>query len=139
MKIEPIIYETTRFIDRLDDKLSIATLVLFSWELGNKTFCELLYTKNLEDFIFSLSQEYKEYDIQLAVRLQDKQIKEALVKTIQKVRDKYDSDGFLKALYEGDAVSVDIDEIAYYNWNIQEFNNFYKNLKDISKIISNYK
>ena|SRR6056297_1388855 len=139
MKIEPIIYETTRFIDRLEDKLSIATLVLFSWKLGNKTFCELLYTKDLEDFIFNLSQEYKEYDIQLEVRLQDKQIKEALVKTIEKVREKYDSDGFLKALYEGDAYAVVIDEIVNYNWNTKEFNTFFKNLKDNLKIISNYK
>jgi len=139
MKIEPIIYETTRFVDRLEDKLSIATLVLFSWKLGNKTFCELLYTKDLEDFIFNLSQEYKEYDIQLEVRLQDKQIKEALVKTIEKVREKYDSDGFLKALYEGDAYAVVIDEIVNYNWNTKEFNTFFKNLKDNLKIISNYK
>jgi len=62
-----------------------------------------------------------------------------LVKTIEKVREKYDSDGFLKALYEGDAYAVVIDEIVNYNWNTKEFNTFFKNLKDNLKIISNYK
>jgi len=134
MKIEPIIYETTRFVDRLEDKLSIATLVLFSWKLGNKTFCELLYTKNLEDFIFNLSQEYKEYDIQLEVRLQDMQIKEALVKTIEKVRKKYDSYGFLKALYEGDEYAIIVDEIVNYKFEIPDFKNFAKKLEEQLKI-----
>jgi len=134
MKIEPIIYETTRFVDRLEDKLSIATLVLFSWKLGNKTFCELLYTKDLEDFIFNLSQEYKEYDIQLEVRLQDMQIKEALVKTIEKVRKKYDSDGFLKALYEGDEYAIIVDEIVNYKFEIPDFKSFAKNLEEQLKI-----
>ena len=33
MKIEPIIYETTRGIYSVEDKLSIASLILFSWKL----------------------------------------------------------------------------------------------------------
>ena len=93
MKIEPIIYETTRGIYSVEDKLSIASLILFSWKLGSKTFCKLLYTNDHSKFIADLSNEYKNYDIKLEVNLTDKQMKNSLMKTIEKVRETEDKDG----------------------------------------------
>lgn len=127
MKIEPIIYETTRGIYNVEDKLSIASLILFSWKLGSKTLCELLYTKDYSGFITNLSNEYKGYEIKLDVRLEDKQIKKSLIKTIEKVKEKYDSDGYLKALYEGDKFALVIDEVVNYNFNKDELKNYAKN------------
>lgn len=128
MKIEPIIYETTRGIYSVEDKLSIASLILFSWKLGSRTFCELLYTNDYPKFIADLSKEYEGYDINLKVKLEDKQIRSSLIKTIEKVREKYDEDGFLKALYEGDEFAIVIDEIVNYNFDAIELKKFTKNV-----------
>lgn len=128
MKIEPIIYETTRGIYSVEDKLSIASLILFSWKLGSKTFCKLLYTKDYSKFIADLSNEYKEFDIKLDVRLEDKQIKKSLIKTIEKVREKEDKDGYLKALYEGDKFALVIDEIVNYDFNDKKIKEFTENI-----------
>lgn len=128
MKIEPIIYETTRGIYSVEDKLSIASLILFSWKLGSKTFCKLLYTDDYSKFISHLIDEYKSYDINLKVKLEDEQIKKALIKTIEKVREKYDNDGFLKALYEGDEFAIVIDEIVNYNFDKIELKKFTKSV-----------
>lgn len=129
MEIEPIIYETTRGIYSVEDKLSIASLILFSWKLGSKTFCKLLYTEDYSKFIIDLSNEYKEFDVKLDVRLQDKQIKTSLIKTIEKVREKYDGNGYLKALYQGDEFALVIDEIVNYNFDKKE-------LKKITKSVN---
>mgnify|MGYP001118836280 CR=1 FL=1 len=128
MKIEPIIYETTRGIYSVEDKLSIASLILFSWKLGNKTFCQLLYTNKLTKFISDLSFKYKDYDINLNVRLEDKQIKNSLIKTIKKVREIEDKNGYLKALYEGDKFAIVIDEIVNYNFDKMQIKDFTKNV-----------
>lgn len=128
MKIEPIIYETTRGIYSVEDKLSIASLILFSWSLGNKTFCKLLYTDDYRKFIYGLSEQYKTYDIKLDVKIEDKQILNSLIKTIEKVREKYDENGFLKALYEGDEFAIIIDEIVNYNFDAIELKKFTKSV-----------
>lgn len=128
MKIEPIIYETTRGIYSVEDKLSIASLILFSWKLGNKTFCELLYTDDYRKFIADLSEEYKSYDINLNVRIEDKEILTSLIRTIEKVREKEDKDGYLKALYEGDEFAIVIDEIVNYNFDAIELKMFTKSV-----------
>jgi len=130
MKIEPIIYETTRGIYSVEDKLSIASLILFSWKLGSKTFCKLLYTDDYSKFISELSDKYKSYDIKLAVKLEDKQINNALIKTIEKVREKYDDNNFLKALYEGDEFAIVIDEIVNYNFDKIELKKFTKSVNE---------
>lgn len=130
MKIEPIIYETTRGIYNIEDKLSIASLILFCFKLGSKTFCKLLYTKDYSKFITDLSNEYKEFDIKLDIRLKDKQIKKALIETIQKVREKEDKDGYLKALFEGDEFALVIDEIVNYNFNKKELKKFTINVNN---------
>ena len=130
MKIEPIIYETTRGIYSVEDKLSIASLILFSWKLGSKTFCKLLYTDDYSKFISDLIDEYKSYDIKLAVKLEDKQINKALIKTIEKVREKEDKDGYLKALYEGDEFAIVIDEIVNYNFDNIDLKKFTKSVNE---------
>ena len=137
MKIEPIIYETTRGIYSVEDKLSIASLILFSWKLGSKTFCKLLYTKDYSKFIADLSNDYKDFDIKLDVRLEDKQIKNSLIKTIEKVREKEDKDGYLKALYEGDKFALVIDEIVNYNFDKVELKKFTKSLNEQLTLFSN--
>ena len=137
MKIEPIIYETTRGIYSVEDKLSIASLILFSWKLGSKTFCELLYTNDHGKFIADLSTEYKNYDIRLDVNLADKQIKNSLIKTIEKVREKEDKDGYLKALYEGDKFALVIDEIVNYNFDKVELKKFTKSVNEQLTLFSN--
>lgn len=141
MKIEPIIYETTRGIYSVEDKLSIASLVLFCWKLGSKTFCKLLYTDadDYSKFISDLSDEYKSYDINLTVKLEDKQIRNALIKTIEKVREKYDDDGFLKALYEGDEFAIVVDEIVNCNFDKIELGEFAESVNKQFKLKYNYK
>tara|TARA_R110002049_G_scaffold85641_2_gene217744 strand:- start:1107 stop:1526 length:420 start_codon:yes stop_codon:yes gene_type:complete len=137
MKIEPIIYETTRGIYSVEDKLSIASLILFCWKLGSKTFCKLLYTKDYSEFIADLSNEYKDFDIKLDIRLEDKQIKNSLIKTIEKVREKEDKDGYLKALYEGDKFALVIDEIVNYNFDKVELKKFTKSVNEQLTLFSN--
>lgn len=137
MKIEPIIYETTRGIYSVEDKLSIASLILFSWKLGSKTFCKLLYTKDYSKFIADLSNEYKDFDIKLDVRLEDKQIKNSLIKTIEKVREKEDKDGYLKALYEGDKFALVIEEIVNYNFDKIELKKFTKSVNKQLTLFAN--
>lgn len=137
MKIEPIIYETTRGIYSVEDKLSIASLILFSWKLGSKTFCKLLYTKDYSKFIADLSNEYKDFDVKLDVRLEDKQIKNSLIKTIEKVREKEDKNGYLKALYEGDEFALVIDEIVNYDFSKIELKKFTKNVNKQLTLFSN--
>mgnify|MGYP000147380690 CR=1 FL=1 len=131
MKIEPIIYETTRGIYSVEDKLSIATLILFCWKLGNRDFCELLYTKNHNNFILTLSKKYSKYDIKLDIKLSDKNINTAFYKTIEKVKEKYDSDGYLKALFNKDKFALVIEDIINYNFNKVEFKKFTKNIEQL--------
>lgn len=136
MKIEPIIYETTRDIYNVEDKLSIASLILFCWKLGSSVFCELLYTENHEKFILNLNEKYKEYDVNISVRLSDKNIRDAFYKTIEKVKVKYDADGFLKALNEKDEFALVIEEIVNYDFDRIEFKKFVKNIDKQLKLWS---
>ena len=117
MKIEPIIYETTRGIYSVEDKLSIAALFLFCWKLGSETFSELLYTDDVETFINNLSDKYIEYEININVNLDNKNVKDALLKTIEVVIDKYDSNGYLKAVYNKDAFALVIQDIINYDFS----------------------
>ena len=71
-----------------------------------------MYTKNYSGLIASLSEEYKDYDVKLTIRLVDPQIKNALIKTIEKVREKEDANGYLKALYEGRKDALQVYEMA---------------------------
>lgn len=111
MEIQKIIYDTARGIYNIEDKLSIATIFIFCWKLSNKHFAELLYTDDPSGFIEALNKEFSNADIDLTVRLNDKNIKDAFLKTRDEVKLKYDSDGFLMALYNNDEWAIAINEI----------------------------
>jgi len=128
MKIEPIIYDTTREIYSVEDKLSIASIFLFCWKLGNKTLSELLYTDNHKKFIDNLIQKYSEYDIDLTVRLDDKNVNNSFYKTIEKVKKKYDDNGYLEALFNKDEFAIVIEEIVNYNFDKFEFKKIINNI-----------
>jgi hypothetical protein len=124
MKIETIIYETTREIYSVEDKLSIATIFLFCNEMDSKLFAELLYSTDPKEFIKDLTAKYSEYEIDFTIRLSDKNVSNSFYLTLQKVKDKYDEDGFYKALYKGDEFALVIYEIMNYDFNKIKFKNF---------------
>jgi hypothetical protein len=112
MNIDKIIYETTREIHSLEDKMSIATIFLFCYKLDGATFAELLYTDNHADFIEKLNKEHSDYGINLKIRLNDKNVSNSFYKTLEKVKEKYDANGYYKALYEGDEFAIAISDIV---------------------------
>lgn len=116
MEIENIIYQTTRNIYSIEDKLSIATVFIFCWRWNAKAFSELLYTADHEAFIERLNQEYSSYDVDFSIRLSDKNVRECFYATLKEVKVKYDSDGFYKALFEGDEYALVIENILNYNF-----------------------
>lgn len=77
MKIEQIIYDTTRGVLNLEDKLSIATIFLFCEKLGSEKLAELLYNDDLEAFIDDLTDEYKDYDVDFTIRLEKREVRDA--------------------------------------------------------------
>lgn len=120
MKIETIIYETTRGIFNVEDKLSIATVFLFCWKLSDKCFSELLYTDNPADFITSLNVEYAKYKIELTIKFSDKNIAEAFAKTRESVIEKYDRDGFYKALFHNDEYALAVQDILEFGFHLNK-------------------
>lgn len=128
MKIEQIIYDTTRGILNIEDKLSIATLFLFCEKLGTKKLAELLYNEDLEQFIYDLQDEYSSYDVDFSIRLNNKNVHDAFFKTLEKYKLKNDSNGFLKAVYNEDEFAMVICDIINYRFDKIEFNKFTNNL-----------
>jgi len=120
MEIEKIIYETTRDLLSIEDKLRIATIFLFCEKISGNLFANLLYTDNHETFIRNVELIYSEYDIDLTIRLSDKNIKKCFNATLEKVKEKEDKEGYYKALFEGDPFAVAIDEIVNYDFNAIE-------------------
>jgi len=128
MKIETIIYDTTRQITNVSDKLSIASIFLFCEKLGNERLSELLYTDNQELFIEELEKEYESYDVDLSVNFSDKNISNSFYLTLEAVKIQIDKDGYLKALYNKDEFALVINEICNYNFNEKEMHSFTINL-----------
>lgn len=128
MNIHNILYDTTRSIYSVEDKLSIATIILFCYKSSSLNFANLLYTDNHLKFIEDLNDEYKEYEIDLSVKLEDKNIRNCFQTTLEKVRERFDKDGYYKALFEGDEFALVIEEIVNYNFNEIEFKKFTKNI-----------
>lgn len=126
MKIENIIYDTTRAIYSVEDKLSIATIFLFCDKLNAKLFAELLYTDDHDSFIKKLEKKYSKFEVDLTIRLADKNVRDCFYKTLDKVKEKYDDSGYYKALFEKDPFALVIDEIVNYNFNAVEFKKFTK-------------
>ena len=124
MEIENIIYDTTREIYSVEDKLRIATIFLFCNEKDSKLFADLLYTKNHVKFIDSLNAKYKEYEIDFRIRLEDRNVKNSFCKTLEKVKEKYDPDGFYKALFENDPFALAVYDIVNYDFDKFQFKKF---------------
>jgi len=72
MEIEKIIYDTTREVFNVEDKLKIATIFLFCDRLGSKKFAELLYTEKHEEFVNNLNAEFEKYEIDLKINFANK-------------------------------------------------------------------
>ena len=121
MKIEDIIYDTTRDVLNVEDKLRIATVFIFCEKLGPEKLSQLLYAKNHASFIDELNSEYEEYEVDFSVNFSNPNIKSAFYKTLEKVKEKWDSNGFLKAISEGDEFALVICEIINYDFDKVEF------------------
>ena len=103
MKIEKIIYQTTRELNTVQEKLSITNIFLFCYQYDDIVFSNLLYSKNKETFIANLMEELKDYDVNLKVDFSHPNIKSAFNKTLEEVIEKYDENGYYKALHYRDA------------------------------------
>lgn len=112
MKIENIIYETTRGVFNIEDKISISTLFLFCWQSETEDFAEVLYTSRPDVFIKELNERYKSFDLDFSIRLSDKSILEAFKLTQTKVAEKYDKDGFYKAVFDKDEMAIAVIDIV---------------------------
>jgi hypothetical protein len=131
MKIEKIIYETTRNLLNLEDKLAIAKIFLFCEKLGSKKIAELIYTNDPEKFINDLEQEYIDYEIDLKIRFDNRDVKNAFNFTTDMYITANDYDGFLKAVYENDPYALAICEITNTYFDKMEAEHFAKNLKKL--------
>ena len=128
MKIETIIYDTTRQLTNVSDKLSIASIFLFCEKLDSLKLAELLYTDNQELFIDELSQEFESYDIDLSINFSDKNIRNSFYLTLEGVKNQIDKDGYLKALYNKDEFALVINDICNYDFDKKEMHSFTINL-----------
>ena len=126
MRIEDIIYDTTREIFNVEDKLRIATIFIFCEQLGIEKLSEFLYSKNHQQFIDDLNNEYLKYEVDFTLNFSNPNVKNAFYKTLEKVKDKWDFDGLLKAISEGDEFALAICEIC--NYNLKSIN--YKDFKN---------
>ena len=106
MQIEKIIYDTTREIYSVEDKLSIATLFLFCNKMSSFKMAELLYTDNHESFVESLNAEFAHYDVDFSIAFNNVNVKNSFYKTLEKVREKKDANGFYKALFNEDPFAL---------------------------------
>lgn len=111
-KIEDIIYNTTREVMNVEDKMRIATIFLFCGQKGSKKLSQLLYTENHKKFIDDLNEEFSNYDVDFSINFNNPNVKRAFFKTLDEVKKHWDSDGFLKALYEGDEFAIMSVQIA---------------------------
>jgi hypothetical protein len=128
MRIEQIIYDSTREILNVEDKLRIATLFLFCDKLGSKKLSELLYSNNHILFIEDLNNEYSNYEIDFNINFNNTNVYRSFYKTLDKVKSKWDSNGFLKALYERDPYALVICDIVNYNFEKHDINKMAKKI-----------
>lgn len=140
--ITNIIYQTTREINNVEDKLRIATIFLFCDKVSSVKFAELLYCDDKEKFVNDLQNEYKYYDVDFFINFSNINVKRAFEKTLEEVIKKEDATGYYKALFEKDPFVLVIQEIINYNFSHQEIINFknrvylgcYNNIQDASNI-----
>lgn len=114
MTIEDIIYNTTRELTNIEDKLRITTIFLFCKKLSAVELAELLYTDTPEKYIVELNREFPLVD--LHINFKNRNVKNAFYKTLEEIRKKWDEDGFLKALYEKDEFALICAELADFDF-----------------------
>ena len=129
--ITNIIYQTTREINNVEDKLRIATIFLFCDKVGSVKFAELLYCDDKEKFVNDLQNEYKHYEVDFFINFSNINVKRAFEKTLEEVIKKEDATGYYKALFEKDPFALVIQEIINYNFSHQEIINFKNKIKEI--------
>lgn len=129
--ITDIIYQTTREINNVEDKLRIATIFLFCDKVSSSKFAELLYCEDKEKFVNDLQNEYKHYDVDFYINFSNINIKRSFDKTLEDVKKKEDANGYLKALFEKDPFAMVIQEIVNYDFNHKELINFKNRIKEI--------
>lgn len=129
--ITNIIYQTTREINNVEDKLRIATIFLFCDKIGSVKFAELLYCDDKEKFVNDLQKDYEHYEVDFYINLNNFNVKRAFEKTLEEVIKKEDSTGYYKALFEKDPFALVIQEILNYNFSHQEITNFKNRIKEI--------
>ena len=112
MKIEKIIYHSARSLNNVEDKLSISVLVLFCYKTSGAIFAELLYSNDHSQFIDRLTAQHSNYEIDFSIRLDNPNVREAFTKTLDKVKEQYDANGYYKALHEGDPFALVIEKIT---------------------------
>ncbi|MNX23735.1 hypothetical protein D3C86_537420 [compost metagenome] len=130
MEIEKIIYETTRGCLNLEDKLSIATIFIFCEKSGVRKLAELLYNDCIETFLDDMQEEYINYDVDFSIRLDKREVSNAFFLTLDKYKEKNDSSGFYKAVYEKDPYALVICDIVNYKFDAIEFKKFTTNLSE---------
>ena len=131
MKIEKIIYQTTREINNVEDKLRIVTIFLFCDKIGSFKLSELLYCEDKEQFVNELQKEYKHYDVDFYINFSNFNIKRAFDKTIVEVIKKEDANGYLKALYDKDPFALVIQEVVNYNFDYTKILKLKNRIKEV--------
>lgn len=128
MKIEKIIYDTTRELTSVEDKLGIAVIFLFCYKLEDEKFAELLYTNNHESFLEELERKIKNYDVKLRIDLSNPNIRNSFYKTLEEVKLRYDKDGYYKALFNNDEYAKVVSNIgkSLSTMNLNELMNYKK-------------
>lgn len=119
MQIEKIIYETTREIYSVEDKLSIAAIFLFCDRIGE--LHELMYCEDHEMYIKELNKKYSEYEIDLSVNFSNINVKNSFYKTLKKVIEVEDTNGYYKALYNKDPFALVIQELVNFDFDKIKF------------------
>jgi hypothetical protein len=117
MKIEQIIYDTTREVMNVEDKLRIATVFLFCQQLGNEALSDLLYDDEPASLIYNLNDQFKAYGIDLSINFANPNVLNAFELTRKKIIEKWDSDGFLKAIFDRDPFAIAICEIIEFDYD----------------------
>ena len=129
--IEEIIYNNTREVINLEDKLSIATLFIFCYKHSSELFSRLLYEDDISLLIQSLNNDFKEYEVDFSLKLSDKNVLNSFNRVRESVRKKHDPEGYYKALFEGDEFAKVISEIVNYNFDEVKIKRTLSNIKQL--------
>lgn len=126
--IEKILYDSTRFLHGVEDRLRIATPFIFTYKIGSVLFAEMLYG-NPKSVISDLQETYKSYEVDFEINLNNKSVSDCFYKTRSEIILKFDSKGFYKALFEGDEFALAIVEITETKMKSIEMMSFTKKIQ----------